>query len=148
MPTRVWTGYTGEARRNPFLAFERMAQRLGGDARELRSVGAARRTAARGGVVVLPARRDNLADLDRRRLLEWVSRGGRLVVEAEPFGVDDPLLASLGVTRDEAPAPPPPGADKPRPDARPTTWPGAPRPLATTLDCRFRRSRIRARSSR
>lgn len=131
VPVRVWTGYTGEALRNPFLAMERMVKQLGGDARELRNVGQLGELPA-GGVVVLPARRDNVAETDRRRLLDWVSRGGRLVVEAEPFGVDDPLLASLGVTRPK-PAPPASGAEKPRP-GRPTyAWPGEPRPLVTTL---------------
>jgi hypothetical protein len=132
VPVRVWTGFTGEARRDPYLALERMVQRLGGDARELRSVGQLSELPP-DGVVVLPARRDNIAEIDRRRLLEWVVRGGRLVVEAEPFGVDDPLLAMLGVLR-EKPAPAPPrSADKAKP-GRPTyAWPGEPKPLASTL---------------
>jgi hypothetical protein len=132
VPVRVWTGFTGEAQRYPFLALERLVRRLGGEARELRNVGQLGELPARG-VVLLPARRDNVSDVDRRRLLEWVSRGGRLVVEAEPFGLDDPLLASLGVTRDKVPPAPPPGTDKQRPRVPTYTWPGEQRPLATTL---------------
>ena len=129
VPVRVWTGFTGEAQRNPFLALERMVRKLGGEARELRSIAQLAELPA-NGVVLLPARRDNLSELDRRRLLEWASRGGRLVAEAEPFGVDDPLLTSLGVVRGKAPPPP---ADPQRP-GRPTyTWPGEPRRLTSTL---------------
>lgn len=129
VPVRQWTGYTGEARRNPLLALERMATRLGADARELRSV-AQLGELPTNAVVVLPARRDNVTEPVRRRLLEWVSRGGRLVVEAEPFGLEDPLLAALGIARGKPIAPAPASGPPPRPAY---LWPGDDQPLATTL---------------
>jgi hypothetical protein len=128
VPVREWTGFTGEARRNPYLAFERVVARLGGTARELRSAGQLNELPT-SGVVLLPARRDHLTDADRRRLLEWVGHGGHLVVEAEPFGTIDPLLAALQVTRTR---------DAPRlPGGKPTvpayTWPDDARPIQATL---------------
>jgi len=127
VPVRQWTGYTGEARRNPLLALERMATHLGADARELRSI-AELGALPPDGVVVLHARRDNVTEPVRRRLLEWVSRGGRLVVEAEPFGLDDPLLTALGIVRGK------PTAAAPGPPSRPAyLWAGDDKPLATTL---------------
>ncbi len=129
VPVRQWTGYTGEARRNPLLALERMATRLGVEARELRSV-AQLGELPPNGVLVLPARRDNVTEPVRRRLLEWVSRGGRLVVEAEPFGLDDPLLDAMGIVRGKPTAPAPAAGPPPRPSY---LWPGDEKPLATTL---------------
>jgi hypothetical protein len=129
VPVRQWTGYTGEARRNPLLALERMATRLGADARELRSV-AQLGELPPNGVLVLPSRRDNVTEPVWRRLLEWVSGGGRLVVEAEPFGLDDPLLEALGIVRGRPTAPAPGAGPPPRPSY---LWPGDDKPLATTL---------------
>lgn len=129
VPAREWTGYSGEARRNPFLALQRLAERMGAPARELRSVTLLAELPP-GGVLVLPAQRDRITEPDRRRLLEWVAHGGHLVVEAEFFGVGDPLLAALGVARQ--PIATDRGAkDKPRRPAY--SWPGAGAPYAATL---------------
>lgn len=128
VPVRQWTGFTGEARRNPYLALERLVQRLGGSARELRSVGQLGDVPP-NGVVLLPGRRDNLTDNDRRRLIAWVERGGHLVVEAEPYGAPDPLLTTIGVVRQRNAAKPAEG----RPAVPTFIWPGDARPVRATL---------------
>ncbi len=128
VPVRQWTGYTGEARRHPYLALERLVQRLGGSARELRSVGQLGELPP-GGVLMLPGRRDGLTDSDRRRLLAWVQRGGHLVVEAEPYGAADPLLATVGVARLRNASKPAGG----KPMIPGFTWPGDTRPIRATL---------------
>ncbi|MCZ7566812.1 MAG: hypothetical protein M5U08_25855 [Burkholderiales bacterium] len=61
------------------------------------------------GVLLLPRARIELARRERDRLLEWVARGGAIVVEAEPPSVPDPLLDALGVQRIR-PGKLPPGA--------------------------------------
>lgn len=88
-----------EARRNPYLALERLTARLGGritrssDARLLDRLPA-------GGTVFLEHQRAHRLPGERlRRLLDWVDRGGYLIVVAERPELADPLLDSLGIVR-------------------------------------------------
>jgi hypothetical protein len=99
VPDREWTGYQGEARRNSFLAAERLLHRMGLAVRHLKTPIELRELPA-NGTLILPARRNALAPAERGRLLEWVAAGGHLVVESEPQRLPDPVLDSLGVRRE------------------------------------------------
>lgn len=96
--TTRWEREQKEARRNPFLALERLLQELGRPVVRVRSP-AALDAIPGGGVVILDAnRRRNVSQARAERVLDWVANGGYLVVAAEQAG-DDPVLARLGITR-------------------------------------------------
>jgi hypothetical protein len=96
---KVRSGYSGEALRNPWLAAQRLSQRMGARAvpivapPELRGM-------APTATLFLPARRQALPWPLREAIVAWVAGGGRLVVEAERPGQPDSLLDAFGVTRD------------------------------------------------
>jgi hypothetical protein len=98
VPERVWTGYQGEARRNVFLAAERLLARMGVHVRHVKSPGELRDLPA-DGALILPDRRDSIAPNERRRLLAWIDAGGHLIVEDENHRLPDPILDALGVKR-------------------------------------------------
>jgi hypothetical protein len=107
VPSSQWVGPSGEARRNPFLAAGRFAERMGLPSRELRSLPGLDALPP-GGVLLLPNRRQAL---DPRRILElvsWTEGGGHLIAEAELPGVADPLFDRLAVQRSPAPRAPKP----------------------------------------
>ena len=97
-PAKVWVGPSGEARLRQFLAAERFAGRMGVPARELRSLPDLD-SLQKDGVLLLPRSRQSLDRTRMDRLLAWVQAGGHLIVEAEPYGVPDPLLDLLSVRR-------------------------------------------------
>jgi len=99
VPDREWTGYQGEARRNSFLAAERLLDRMGLRVRHLKTPIELRELPA-NGMLILPARRNALAPAERERLAGWVDGGGHLVVENENHRLPDPVLDSLGVKRE------------------------------------------------
>lgn len=125
VPTREWVGMSGEARRNPYLALERLAERMGMPAHEVRSLAELGQLPPRG-VLLLPQPRGELARRERARLLDWAANGGHLVVEAEPPRAPDPLLDALEVRRKAVRTS---GPRKPVEIA----WPGAARPLRADL---------------
>ena len=104
VPDREWTGYQGEARRNGFLAAERLLDRMGLRVRHLKTPIELRELPA-NGTLILPARRNALAPAERERLLAWVDGGGHLVVENENYRLPDPILDALGVKREPVKAP-------------------------------------------
>jgi hypothetical protein len=104
---REWVGPSGEARRNPYLAAERFAARMGLAARELRSLPELD-TLKAGSVLLVPNRRQALDPRRVREIVSWVEAGGHLIAEAELIGVADPLFELLGVQRQAAPPPPKP----------------------------------------
>lgn len=113
-----------EARRNPWLALERLTARLGGqltrasDARILDRLP--------GGTLLLDRQRAHLLTPERlRRLLAWVEAGGYLITVAEHPDLADPLLDSLGVKR----VPPPGSQARKSPAVVEVALPGAARPL-------------------
>lgn len=108
VPAQVWVGPTGEARRNPYLAAERFAARMGLRTRQIRAVPDLD-TLSPTGVLLMPNRRQALEPRRMRDLAGWVEGGGHLIVEAEHAGVADPLLDVLGVLRSSAA----PAASKP-----------------------------------
>jgi Domain of unknown function (DUF4350) len=101
VPSREWVGPSGEARRNPYLAAERFALRMGVRADHLRSLPELDRLKS-NGVLLLPNRRQALDPRRIRALVSWVDTGGHLIAEAELIGVPDPLFDYLGVQRSSA----------------------------------------------
>lgn len=95
---KVHTGYRGEARINPWLAAERLLTRMGARAAAMRSLPELRNLPP-SATLWLPARRHTLTQSLRQSVLEWVGRGGHLIVEAEAAALPDPLLDALGVRR-------------------------------------------------
>ncbi|MDH4191213.1 MAG: DUF4350 domain-containing protein [Betaproteobacteria bacterium] len=97
----VHTGYRGEARRNPWLAAERLLDRMGIEVHHLKAVPELHALPARA-MLVLAAPRAILSAHDRERLLVWTRSGGHLVIESERLGTADPLLDDLKVARRKA----------------------------------------------
>ena len=93
-----WVGPTGEARLRPFLAAERLAERMGLEAQEIRAVPNFDELPAES-ILILPAGRQEMHAGKLAELVRWVEGGGHLIVEAEYPGVPDPLLERLGVAR-------------------------------------------------
>lgn len=112
---RVWIGYRGEARDNPWLAAERLLERMGRPSARARSVPQLKALPA-DGMLVLPRRVSSIDRVEQLRLLEWVEGGGHLVLEAESPGQSDPILEAAEVgrravttaPRKSSPKPPPP----------------------------------------
>jgi hypothetical protein len=102
---KEWVGYSGEARRNPYLAAERLVTRMGVPARNVRTIPELRELPV-NGALILPDRRDALTPDARQRLIEWVEKGGHLIVEDENHKVPDPVLDAFGVQRKPVKAPP------------------------------------------
>ena len=98
VPVKERVGPTAEARRDPFLAAGRFAERMGMRSRQLRALPELDRLAP-GGVLLLPARRQAIDPRRLRHIAAWAEAGGHLVVEAELPGVSDPLVDRLGVQR-------------------------------------------------
>jgi len=98
VPTKEWVGYQGEARRNAFLAAERLLARMGVSVRHVKTPGGLRELPP-SGTLILPDRRDSIAPDERRRLLAWVEAGGHLIVEDEDHRRPDPILDALAVKR-------------------------------------------------
>ncbi|MFZ2266377.1 MAG: DUF4350 domain-containing protein [Azonexus sp.] len=86
-----WTPPGPAARHDPFLAMTRFLDGMG---RPLRAGdGEGLDTLPPGGVMLLDAqRRSQLTPARTQGLLDWVKRGGYLIVAAEAPGVKDPLL--------------------------------------------------------
>jgi len=76
---------------------------MGWTARELRALPELDALPA-SGILLLPNRRQALPPAKPRELLQWVERGGHLIVEAEFLGVPAPLLDQLEVKRGEGTA--------------------------------------------
>jgi len=107
VPVKEWVGPSGEARRNPFLAAGRFAERMGLPARPLGTLPELD-SLAPNGVLLLPSRRQALDPRRIRELVSWAEAGGHLVAEAELPGVADPLFERLSVQRSPAPRLPKP----------------------------------------
>ncbi|MGH8681278.1 MAG: hypothetical protein ACREVP_07215, partial [Burkholderiales bacterium] len=66
VPEKQWIGYQGEARRNSFLAAERLLARMGVPVRHVKTPGELRELPP-NGTLILPDRRDSIAPDERRR---------------------------------------------------------------------------------
>lgn len=98
VPDKEWVGPSAEARRDPFLAAQRFATRMGMSTRPVRALPELDRLAPTG-VLLLPARRQAIDPRRLRHIVSWVEGGGNLIAEAELIGVSDPLFDLLGVQR-------------------------------------------------
>lgn len=94
VPVKTHQGMREEARRNPYLAAERLFQQLGRTVTRVSRLDALND----GGVLILKRARDRTLGREQaQRLLAWVERGGYLITEAE-FSGEDFLLEPFGVT--------------------------------------------------
>jgi hypothetical protein len=105
----VYTGLKGAAREDPYLALRQLLKR---GKLSLEEPAAAATPAAKfdhlpaGGTLLLGDRRHLLMTPERvEKIVAWVAAGGHLIVEAEYPGRPDPLLAALGLGREELPRP-------------------------------------------
>ena len=84
----VSSGYSKEARRNPFLAAERFLHRIGGHAESIASNDLWRELPSSNDTIIVYHYMPPAGAVRRQALKDWVSKGGHLVVSA-----DDTLLA-------------------------------------------------------
>lgn len=99
---KEWVRPTGEARRNPYLAAQRFAARMGIPAQPLPALPQLDEL-PRDAALLLPAGRQAIDPRRLRRIAAWTESGGYLIVEAELPGVSDPLLDALGIERRRGP---------------------------------------------
>ena len=97
VPVRRHEAPQKEARRNPYLAFERLLQQLGRPAERLESPRALDHLPAGSVLILDESRRRNVSTARAERLLDWVHNGGYLIVAAENAS-DDPLISRLGLS--------------------------------------------------
>jgi Domain of unknown function (DUF4350) len=95
-------GYVGAAARNHYLAAEQLLERMGMPARSFGDVGVLSTLPPVSGTLVIPTPRRALDPHESERLLDWVARGGHLVVLTWELGDDpkrnpDPILDPVGV---------------------------------------------------
>lgn len=95
---REHVGARGEAARNPYLAAQRLVERMGMRAVTLPHVSGLDRL-PQDAMLLLPAGRRSLGVPRETAIFVWVEAGGHLVVQAERAGQRDDLLSRLGVTR-------------------------------------------------
>ena len=96
-----FVGFSGEAARNPMLAFERLVHRMGFAAAPATERAALDNLPLRATLVL--GRNRNLSPQRVKAIAAWVSGGGHLIVEAERPNERDPVLDALGVSRRAAP---------------------------------------------
>ena len=99
---RVWVGYHGEARTNPFLAAQRLLTRLGRDTHGIEGLPVMKTLGSRDALI-LPLRQLRLTPGQVKEILDWVQKGGLLVAEGtfaedpDSHRVNDPLFDAFGV---------------------------------------------------
>ncbi|MGX2028792.1 DUF4350 domain-containing protein [Methylocaldum gracile] len=97
VPVTTWEKPGKEARRDPYLAFDRLMGRLGRPVARV-SNALVLDELTPGGVLLLDRGRRIYVNARRAdALFDWVSRGGYLIVAAEYRRVDDPILKHLGI---------------------------------------------------
>ena len=99
---KEWMRPTGEARRNPYLAAQRFAGRMGISAQPVLALPQLDELSP-DAALLLPAGRQAIDPRRLRRIAAWTESGGHLIVEAELPGVSDPLLDALGIERRSGP---------------------------------------------
>lgn len=97
-----WRGYRGQAASNPFLALQRLSERMGHPAACLRGLPDLKRLPTED-TLVLPRRRQAMTEAQGQAVADWVTRGGTLVTEGleketeEASTTRDPLLRRLSL---------------------------------------------------
>lgn len=97
-------GLNGEAATNPFFGFETLAKvnldtRKGRFVRLEESVEPAQYAPESSMIMLSAWRLSRMTPQRVKAIVEWVERGGHLVLEAETPGQDDPLLKAVGMER-------------------------------------------------
>ena len=92
-------GMGDEARKNPYLALDQFLARMGARTEFARSPVQLSRPPEKGALIIAARRLAFMTPQRVREIDAWVRRGGMLVVEAEPTGIDDPLLENYGIER-------------------------------------------------
>lgn len=95
---KVMVGFRGEARRNPWLAAQRLLDRMNLPASEMREFDGLRNLAP-DSILVLPQGRLTISAPIREHIVSWVRNGGFLVIEAENPSIADPFIDEFGVER-------------------------------------------------
>lgn len=151
------TGYHGEAARNQYYAAQVLLTRMGMPAQSFAQVGALSSLPSESSTVVITTPRLSLDPPTSERLLDWVDRGGHLVLVTWQLWDDknrtpDPILDSLGVHQflnkddegdedapDAQPAPTAPDAepDAPQGDEPEADAPGDGRPAGDWSEADF-----------
>lgn len=96
---QTWTGFRGEAKRNPWLAAQRFLNRVGMPAKELRTLPDLRKLPPRA-TLIIPKAHHTISGHLREEILGWVRQGGYLIVESEYPAQKDPLVEAFGVQRE------------------------------------------------
>jgi hypothetical protein len=144
VPETIYSGLSGKARSDPYLAFKRLLAASGMRYDEVAPTTApddAFATLPRGGSLILLPRREVLMSTTRiDTLMQWVSSGGHLIVGAEPVVRRDPLLNFLGFAPEWMRAPTPSQGGRPSAQALSVTarhvelrLPGSKRALAIEM---------------
>ena len=115
-------GYVGEAARNRYYAAQQLLSRMGMPAQSFSDVGVLASLPPENSTLVIPTPRRAVDDETSERLMDWVARGGHLVVVTwelwdDPNRNPDRILDAVGVHQylnQPADAPPEPDA-KPAP---------------------------------
>ena len=106
---KIPVGLHGEAKRNPLLAAQRFLTHMGVDAERLEDARRMQTDPAANDVLIITSDRQTLGQARTQALLEWVKRGGRLIVTVPhlPARIKgaardlspprDPLLTALGL---------------------------------------------------
>ena len=94
----VHTGFQGEARRNPWLAAQRLLDSYDRPATEIRKLTQLNSLPPRA-TLVIPKAHFTITGHLRSEITNWVRQGGYLIVEAEYPLQDDPLVDGFGVNR-------------------------------------------------
>ena len=95
---KAWTGYTGEAKRNPWLAAQRFLDHFGARNKEVRALPDLRNLPPRA-TLIIPEAHHTITDSLRDAVVAWVADGGHLIVEGEHAGLDDSLVSAFGIER-------------------------------------------------
>jgi hypothetical protein len=98
----VPTGYRGEAAKNPYLAAQRMLERMGSAVASHDDPSALVDLPSVRGTLFLPTARSSVSNARSAELVDWARRGGHLVVVVWQLWDDesrtpDPVLDPLGI---------------------------------------------------
>ena len=107
---KVPVGYSHEALSNPYLALERLLARMGREVVSLDGLGSLDALPPTDASLLIPTQRDTLSAERSRSLLDWVERGGHLLVVTWTMWEDedrrpDLLLDRFGVQQHWAETP-------------------------------------------
>ncbi len=96
------SGYRGEAARNAYLAAQRLLEQLGTPVRSFTDLSALSALPPEDGALIVPTARQALGRARAAELLDWVARGGHLVVVSwqlydDPERQPDLVLDPIGV---------------------------------------------------